>query len=330
MDDRDTSSQGTEARESLAKQLALLSTSADLLEEKVSQMDGATESCQHSLKEASESFEMSVNVLDDLSQRVGQAATVHGSAFKSFSNASLDGTERLRAVLGKIEESSKTAIDLLDREKQVLESENAEALLKVNGSSVALSDWSGELSEIMGEMTETFSNLHAQYDTFNSTFDVNLAELEGDYDDISDAFSGDVLRTLGAAMSTVAGAIVTGSAEDIDEKVTGLDENTSRQFGEFDSLVDRVGEAIAEELQTMVNGLCTHVAETVSQEMTRLINDVVSQGISVMTQEVAEATVTTTVGSAVTATISPILPPLVAAKKALAAINAVKDSLFGG
>ena len=252
MEDRGIANLAAESQESLAKLLELLSSGADLFEEKVGEMDGVVEACQQSLTAANEALEAFAGVMDASSQQVEGASTAAEGAYTSLNTAAAEGAKRVETAQGKVEESAKAALEALDQEKETLESENADAAEQVNECAAVLGGRSGELAEVRSDMAETFSDLHEHYENYASTFEVKLSELEGDYDQVSGTFSEDVMRILGAAMGAVAGPIVTGSAEDLGEKMTGLDENLTRQFGDFDTLVERTGDAIAEELKIMV------------------------------------------------------------------------------
>ena len=103
----------------------------------------------------------------------------------------------------------------------------------------------------------------------------------------------------------------------------------------IDSEVDGfVGEAmgLGTDLDHTWNSALSSVATEIRDTLVGRIKEgalrAVSNGVQALAQDVAEAALTTTLGSQITAALGPALPALVAAKTAAKAINALKG-VFG-
>ncbi len=115
----------------------------------------------------------------------------------------------------------------------------------------------------------------------------------------------------------------------VDGAFNAMDERIAHAFEETEREVERHGSALESGISRLVLESASRISHEALSEVRRGFEDVMRHGIETLAEEAAAQMVSMTAGASITATLTPILPALAAARTVVHAVNSVIDGIFG-
>ncbi|MBX3126107.1 MAG: hypothetical protein KF718_05300 [Polyangiaceae bacterium] len=147
-------------------------------------------------------------------------------------------------------------------------------------------------------------------------------------DEFQEVLSEDCATATDASLTGAAAAVSEELTSSLDGAMDGLASNADSDIARFIGEATLLGSDLGDDWNSLLSSAATDIRDALTARLREGVSRAVGNGVESLAQDVAEAAITMSVGSQITAALGPALPMLVAAKKAVQAINTFKG-FFG-
>lgn len=249
------------------------------------------------------------------------------------------------AMLSQLPESVEQLDERVDSMRQSVEEATSELTSQVESALAGLegkySDAATKIAEAVGAVQGAYEQLSASKEATSAV----ITEVQSSVGELKERLEGlqeEVEGAFGEFREEVAGAIASrlesGFGDfsenltetrlgEISEAFSGADSNMQDLFQAFDGTIQELGTEFMQRTEQIIESAKDHLSETLKEELEEAFQEAAQEVIEAIIQEIVATIVLMTTGTAVTGALSPVLPELVVAQKAIELVNDVLSAL---
>ncbi len=177
-----------------------------------------------------------------------------------------------------------------------------------------------EISGLVASLTSLEAAAHGATEVVRGRHDSVIESLESFGVAVQEDHTGRTSEAIADAANEVSQTLT----QSVDATVDELAGDVTSQLVAFATESTEIGTDLDEGWSSLLRAVANEIRDEMAREIKDAVHDAITSGTEALAAELAEAFATMTVGSQITAAMTPVLPYLVAAKKAAQFLNAVK------
>jgi len=279
------------------------------LEEAKSKLTQVTEEKEHALEAAMQSANEAVqHLVDEGHQTLQKLADVVEHTIQEKQDQI---TSKAEEVVNRL---SHGAQDLMDQGYHVADEAVHTVTSKVNDlrthAESAYNDLHGKVNDLQNHAHETATNVMNQIQDAGQHVVGDLSQtatsLFDNFHQVSDQLTGD---------------------DGLLGHFNHLTESAEHGFGQMGDMMSHLGDTLVQQGEQIITDTIQFVEQEVMQRLAQEFEKIIVDAVEALIEDFVESIAMMTLGSAITAAVSPFVPEIAAAKTAVTAINDLLDAL---